>query len=96
MGLVVKARVVCGRAPGAEGARSAALAIGGRDGRIDPHGTTRPGGGPTKSAPARYNLRAGVPRPGRHSSMVEQLICNQQVRGSSPFAGFLCSPQKSL
>ena len=33
---------------------------------------------------------------GRHSSMVEQLICNQQVGGSSPFAGFLHHPDNSL
>ncbi len=32
---------------------------------------------------------AGPRHPGRCSSMVEQLICNQQVGGSSPFAGFL-------
>ena len=38
---------------------------------------------------ARYNLQARRRASGRHSSMVEQLICNQQVGGSSPFAGFL-------
>jgi hypothetical protein len=42
----------------------------------------------TEGALARYNLRAGCRMSGRHSSMVEQLICNQQVWGSSPHAGF--------
>ncbi len=32
----------------------------------------------------------------RCSSMVEQLICNQQVRGSSPFTGFLSVDKCSI
>ena len=42
------------------------------------------------STPSSHPKNSGV------AQLEEQLICNQQVRGSSPFTGFFYSPRQNL